>query len=111
MDQLFPSADMPAAPPLSRKIIYQASSRHIIRGAMIDKAHLRDKQVVFRLLHAGIYPGIVKLVEDDGFWIESPLLLDQMANDQVWKAQVERIPTPVLFVPTSSLMYLIATKE
>ena len=83
----------------------------IICAAMIDKAHLRDKQVVFRLLNVGVYSGVVRLVEADGFWIDSPPLIAQMYADQAWKPQVERIQDPVLFVPTSSLMYLIAAKE
>ena len=78
---------------------------------MIDKAHLRDKQVVFRLLNAGVYSGIVRFVEDDGFWIESPPMIAQMSADQAWKPYVEHIQAPVVFVPTSSLMYLIAAKE
>ncbi len=85
--------------------------RCIIRCAMIDKAHLRDKQVVFRLLNAGVYSGVVRYVEDDGFWIESPSLIGEMTADRAWTSHVDRIQTPVLFVPTSSLMYLIATQE
>jgi len=85
--------------------------RRIIRAAMIDKAHLRDKQVLFRLLNAGVYSGVVRFVENDGFWIDSPSLIGQMYADQAWKPEVERIQHPVLFVPSSSLMYLIAAKE
>ncbi len=80
-------------------------------ASMIDKAHLRDKQVVFRLLNAEVYSGVVRFVEDDGFWIESPSLIGEMVADQAWKTPVGSIQTPVLFVPTSSLMYLIAAKE
>jgi hypothetical protein len=82
-----------------------------MRAAMIDKAHLRDKQVLFRLLNAEVYSGVVRFVENDGFWIESPSLIGQMYADQAWKPEVERIQDPVLFVPTSSLIYLIAAKE
>jgi hypothetical protein len=78
---------------------------------MIDKAHLRDKHIVFRMLNTEVYSGIVRFVEDDGFWIESPPLVSEMYADQTWKTQVERIQDPVLFVPTSTLMYLIAAKE
>jgi hypothetical protein len=78
---------------------------------MIDKAHLRDKPVVFRLLNTEVYSGVVRFVEDDGFWIESPPLIGQLYADQAWRTPVERIQDPVLFVPTSSLMYLIAAKE
>jgi len=75
---------------------------------MNDKAHLRDKQVVFRFVNSA---GVVKLVEADGFWIESPALIEQMRNDAAWKAEVQQIDAPLFFVPTSSLMYLIVTKE
>jgi hypothetical protein len=79
---------------------------------MIDKAHLRDKPVVFRLFNSAmIYSGVVRFGEDDGFWIESPPLIGQLYADQAWSTPVERIQDPVLFVPTSSLMYLIAAKE
>jgi hypothetical protein len=78
---------------------------------MIDKAHLRDKQVVFRLLNAGdVYSGVVRFVEDDGFWIESPPLIGQISANEAW-THVEHIQAPVVFVPTSSLMYLIAAQE
>jgi hypothetical protein len=85
----------------------------IIRAVMIDKHHLRDKPVLFRLLHAGVYPGVVRYVEDDGsgFWIESPKLIGEILRDSAWKDEVEGVKMPVLFVPTSSLMYLIAGAE
>jgi len=79
---------------------------------MNDKAHLRDKEVVFRFLNsAGVYAGVVKLVEADGFWIESPALIEQMRDDAAWKPEVQPIDAPVFFVPTSSLMYLIVAQE
>jgi hypothetical protein len=79
---------------------------------MIDKAHLRDKKVVFRFRDdPAVHAGVVRVVEDDGFWIQSPQLIGQMAADSAWKAHVEPVQNPVLFVPTSSLMYLIATQE
>ena len=88
------------------------SSQRIIRAAMNDRAHLRDKQVVFRFVNgAGVYAGVVKLVEADGVWIESPALIEQMRNDAAWKAEVQPIDAPVFFVPTSSLMYLIVAKS
>jgi hypothetical protein len=81
-------------------------------ASMIDKAHLRDKQVVFRLLNAGdVYSGVVRFVEDDGFWIESPPLIGQISANEAWTPHVEHIQAPVVFVPTSSLMYLIAAQE
>ena len=80
---------------------------------MIDKNHLRDKPVLFRLIHAGVYPGVLKYVEPDGsgFWIESPKLLGEILRDSAWKEEVEGVKIPVLFVPASSLMYLIAGAE
>ena len=49
-----------------------ANLRRIIRAAMIDKAHLRDKQVLFRLLNAQVYSGVVRFVEE-------PILLELKA--------------------------------
>ena len=84
----------------------------IIRGAMIDKAHLRDKQVAFRLVGSTrVHIGIVRLVESDGFWIESPHLQGELQQDAVWAPAIATIQSPVLFVPTSSLMFLIAPNE
>ena len=82
---------------------------------MIDKNHLRDKQVIFRLNaphgEKWLFSGTVKFVESDGFWIESPPLIGQLKEDSAWKAAVDGIQGAVLFIPTSSLMYLIAAKE
>lgn len=79
---------------------------------MIDKTHLCDKKVIFRFRdEVEVYAGVVKVVESDGFWIESPQLIGQMAADSAWKRHVEQVRDPVLFVPTSSLMFLIATQE
>jgi len=87
---------------------------HIIRAAMIDKAHLIDKHILFRLqtIPNAIYGGIVRGVEADGFWIEAPALTGEMRRDAAWGHVVEQFQDPsVLFVPTTSLMLLIAAKE
>jgi hypothetical protein len=79
---------------------------------MIDKDHLRDKQVLFKL--AGIpviYAGVVRYVEGDGLWVEAPSLIGEMLRDAAWKSLAEKIQVPILFVPTASLVYLIAAKE
>ena len=79
---------------------------------MIDKAHLSDKNILFRIKHSDhVYAGTVKFIENDGFWIESPSMYGQLQNDRVWMESANTIETPVLFVPTSSLMFLIASKE
>lgn len=79
---------------------------------MTNKSTLKDKQIVFRLVTTNnVHGGIVRVVEEDGFWIESPHLIGQMSGDQAWAPTIKTIQTPVLFVPTSSLMFLIATKE
>ena len=78
----------------------------------IPNAHLRDKQVVFRLLNVWeVYSGVVRFVEDDGFWIESPPLISQISANEAWTPHVKHIQAPIVFVPTSSLMYLIAAQE
>jgi hypothetical protein len=79
---------------------------------MIDKAHLQDRQVAFRLVGSTrVNTGVVKLVEVDGFWIESAHFLGEMQQDRGWGPAVEQIQKPVFFVPTSSLMFMIATQE
>ena len=79
---------------------------------MIDKAHLQDKRVAFRLVGSNrVHSGVVKLAESDGFWIESEQVLGELQQDHGWGPAVAQIQTPVLFVPTSSLMFLVATQE
>ncbi len=84
---------------------------------MIDKAHLRDKQVLFRLMsHSSMYVGIVKFVEDDGFWIEAPDFLAEIEHDRICKPAYQHFAgslprPPVLFVPTTNLQFLIAAQE
>jgi len=78
----------------------------------MDKGRLRNKPVVFRLHDQdAVYSGTVVSVEADGFWIESPSLIGQMKEDVAWNAQAGTIPSPVIFVPTPSLVYLIAENE
>ncbi|MFZ3212072.1 MAG: hypothetical protein WA188_11220 [Terriglobales bacterium] len=81
---------------------------------MIDKAHLIDKHILFRLqaMPNAVYGGIVRGVEADGFWIESPALTGEMRRDAGWGHVVEQFKEPsVLFVPTATLLFLIAAKE
>ena len=85
---------------------------HIIRATMNDTEHLRDKQVIFRLIGLqSVYAGIVRNVEAAGFWIEAPTLIGEMQRDAAWGTSVERVETPLVFVPRTSLMYLIAAKD
>ena len=47
-----------------------------------------------------------------GFWIEAPALVAEMRRDSSCRPLVDKFDgVPVLFVPTASLMYLIASKE
>jgi hypothetical protein len=79
---------------------------------MIDKGRLNDRQVAFRFVGSDlVHIGVVRSVENDGFWIESPEFIAQMQADRYWGPTVAQIRTPVLFVPTSSLMFLIVTQE
>ncbi len=79
---------------------------------MIDKGRLNDKQVAFRILGSDlVHIGVVKSVENDGFWIESPQFIEQMQADRYWGPTVAQIGSPIFFVPTSSLMFLIAKQE
>jgi hypothetical protein len=79
---------------------------------MIYKKTLQDKQVVFRLVNLSTaYVGTVRGVENDGFWIESPTLIGQLRSDMAWKTLIEQVEKPLILVPTSSLMYLIASDQ
>jgi hypothetical protein len=79
---------------------------------MIDKKQLEDKQVAFRIVGTSrVHLGTVKLVEDDGFWIESTQLTGEFQQDAAWAPAIKVIQKPVMFVPNSSLMFLIASQE
>jgi hypothetical protein len=79
---------------------------------MIDKGRLNNKQVAFRIVGSDlVHIGVVKSVERDGFWIESPQFIEQMQADRFWGPTVAQIGTPIFFVPTSSLMFVIAKQE
>ena len=78
---------------------------------MIEKGQLQGKEIAFRLLGSNLVNvGSVQLVEEDGFWIESPQLLGQLQRDAAWGPALKTIQEPVLFVPISSLMFLIVSK-
>lgn len=80
--------------------------------ASMNKTHLLDKKVSFRLIGApSINIGVVQSIESDGFWIQSPQLINELQQDRSWGPAVAQIQIPVLFVPTSSLVYLIAAKD
>jgi hypothetical protein len=82
-----------------------------MRIVMIDKAHLRDKQVLFRIHGMSkAYSGVVKFVENDGFWIHADDLLVDLKSSGVLGA-LDQLHTPVLFVPTAALLFLIAAPE
>ena len=79
---------------------------------MVNKHGLLNRQIVFRLTAIpGVYSGEVRLVEDDGFWIESSSLVSEMRSDKAWGVLLAKTQDPVLFVPMTSLLYLIAAKE
>jgi len=78
---------------------------------MIDKEHLRDKEVAFRIHSVKkIVHGTVRNVEHDGFWIVAPELLVELRGEG-WTAMVGQAQNPVLFVPTASLEFLIASDQ
>jgi hypothetical protein len=88
--------------------LFPAWTERIIRPAMIDKAHLRDKRVAFRISGtARVHLGTVTYVETDGFWILAPDLLAE-AKTYGAPAELDRMQTPVIFVPTVALQFLVA---
>ena len=79
---------------------------------MINKQRLEDKKVAFRIVNTDrVNVGVVRLVENDGFWIESQQLGEELQHDQLWAPAMQAIQNPVIFVPTSSLMFLIASGD
>ena len=78
---------------------------------MIDKEHLRDKEVAFRIRCVKkIVHGTVRNVENDGLWIVAPELLAELRGEG-WTTMVGPAQNPVLFVPTASLEFLIASDQ
>jgi hypothetical protein len=79
---------------------------------MINKQRLEDQQVAFQIINTSrVNVGIVRLVESDGFWIESQQLGDELRADLARGPAIQTIQNPVIFVPTSSLMFLVASKD
>jgi hypothetical protein len=81
---------------------------------MIDKAQLEDEKVLFQFnALSQVFSGTVKKVESDGsgFWIEAPMLIGHIQQENAWRPLIDTFEgEPVFFVPTTSLMYLIAAK-
>jgi hypothetical protein len=76
---------------------------------MIDKAHLRDKRVAFRIDGiARTFAGNVRYVENDGFWLHAPDLYIELAKGSPWSGDLKN---PVVFVPTARLNWLLASSE
>jgi hypothetical protein len=76
---------------------------------MIDKGHLRDKRVAFKIEGiARTFIGNVKYVENDGFWIHAGDLYAELAKGSTWAGDLKQ---PVVFVPTTRLHWLIASSE
>lgn len=78
---------------------------------MIDKAHLRDKKVAFRVQGMQrVFLGTVKLVENDGLWINSG---DLLAEAQTFgpTGLMAHLQSPVVFVPTTALQFPITAQE
>lgn len=75
---------------------------------MVDLGHLRDKQVVFRLVGAPtVYFGKVTYVDEGtGLWIDAPSIAGELLRDSAWKPAIQAMSQPVFFVPFSSLVFL-----
>ena len=79
---------------------------------MTDKSQLPNMTVAFRIAGTNrVYSGKVTKVETDGFWIESSGFVTDIQTDVAWKLAMNDVPTPlVFFLPTASLMFLVATQ-
>ena len=79
---------------------------------MINREQLVNKSVVFRLAETKhVYPGTVLAVEPDGFWIESPEMMNQLRGDMSWGFTVRELKQPLVFIPNSALMYMMLEKK
>ena len=78
---------------------------------MIDYAHLRDKKIAFRIRGMQrAFLGTVKLVENDGLWIQSGDLLAE-AQTYGTSGLLADFRAPIVFIPTTSLLFLVAAEE
>lgn len=79
---------------------------------MIDKAHLRGKDILFKLKTGNsVYAGHVSFVEDDGFWIEGSAITSELSSDLAWAPLMKGFGYSSIFVPTANLAFLIARQE
>jgi hypothetical protein len=79
---------------------------------MLDTKHLENRKISFRLKHNQLmFTGTVSKVENEGLWIDATNVVSTMQNDIAWGPMVAAIQAPVIFVPFSSLMFLIAAQE
>jgi hypothetical protein len=77
---------------------------------MIDKGHLRDKNVMVRI--AGLnrtMSATVSYVENDGIWLTGGDFLNQLAA--ATGGFPLGIKTPALYVPFSQLQWMVAPNE
>lgn len=79
---------------------------------MLDTKHLENRKILFRLKHhTSMYSGTVSKVEAEGIWIDASFVVSAMKQDAVWAPMVADVKNPVIFVPFSSLQFLIAAQE
>ena len=77
--------------------------------AMLDKKHLQGKPVIIKIngLSRTLH-GTVTHVDDDGFWISGDAIIAEIADAEGLPIALN---TPVVFVPTAQLLWLIAANE
>jgi len=79
---------------------------------MLDTKHLDNRKVLFRLKHhPPMFSGTVSKVEDHGLWTDASQVVSTTQNDVAWGPLVTTLSNPVIFVPFSSLQFLIASQE
>ncbi|MGZ4834521.1 MAG: hypothetical protein ACXVZZ_02720 [Terriglobales bacterium] len=61
--------------------------------------------------HDSMLTGTVSKVDSDGLWIDASRVAESMQHDLAWGPMVRELKNPVLFVPFSSLMFLMAAQE
>jgi hypothetical protein len=79
---------------------------------MIDLAHLRDRQIAFRLMGSTtVNAGVVKLVEKDGIWVEASNFATHLQADTAWRVAMTAVQPCVFFFPISSFAFLVVKQD
>ncbi len=79
----------------------------------IGKEYLIGKKVVFKIRGLDVYFGLFEHYDNEGFWISSPDLMDQLQHDPIGAKALAKVAAekPVCYVPMASVDYLITSED